>query len=235
MKPVLFASGTYVEPIPMPVAPEWLAPMLEALASPSAAPYREAEAVRDLAIVIDLPSDRGTKLGVSLTEHGFRPIPLYNALSAAMAIVDMVPITRVLAGGADHVAKVSAAAPPAFLLDANRMGPGRVARAGLFDNRSVCRASDFPSSDRFLQAGIRRVLFITEALGTDLELVALEWQAAGIALWQKRPSDETNAATLLRLRRSWLGRRVWSFIYERSFRKGADGAYGAMIEESGAG
>lgn len=226
VKPVLFAeSDVDVEPQPLPHTPSSIASTLEAMSK--AASYRETQALMDTAIVIDLPSAEGTKLGVALTEHGFRPIPLYNALPSRVALVDVTPIMEALAGHAEHVANVALSAPPAFLLDANRTGPGRARRVGVFDNRSVCRPSDFPSSDRLVQSGIRRILLVTEQVQTDLELIALEWQAAGLELWQ---NDKP-----IQLRRWWLGRRMWSYIYEHSFERRNDGAYGAMIIEPGGG
>jgi hypothetical protein len=212
----------------MPTPPDWLDVITRS------ATYRTTGRLRDTAIVIDLPSDDGAKLGVALTDHGFRPIPLYNAIAWPEAMVDLSGIARALAGGAEHVAKVPATAPPAFLLDANRMGRDKVARPGRFDNRSVCRASDFPSSERLRQAGIERVLLITEEIQEDLEPIALEWQSSGLALSWKRPSDENDAAALT-LRRPWFGVRVWRALFRSAFQLNQDGTYGRMIEIPAAG
>jgi hypothetical protein len=99
----------------------------------------------------------GTRLDPETSADGFRPIPLDNALPSPVAIVDVRPLIEVLAHAAEPLASFPSAAHPAFLLDANRMGLGRQVRPGLFDNRAICRGSDFPSVERFHQAGIGRV------------------------------------------------------------------------------
>jgi hypothetical protein len=225
VKPVLFAAiDEDAESAPIPAAPEWLHSAFEAMTKAQKEPYRESHALRDVAVVIDLPSDEGAKLGVALTEHGFRPIPLYNALPSRVAIVDVRPLMVALAEHAEHVAKVPLTAPPAFLLDANRMGRGRDVRPGRFDNRSTCRASDFPSSDALREAGIRRVLLMTDEVQEDLEPIALAWQAAGLALWR----TSGGGAAALTLRESWFGRRLWNERGRSAFGRGAAGAYGAL-------
>lgn len=238
VKPVLFAAideDEDVPPAPMPRAPEWLAPEvivpLEETTEPPA-PYRGPRALRDTAVVIDAPADEGAKLGVVLTEHGFRPIPLYNALSSPLAIIDVRPLIRVLAESAEHVAKASLTAPPAFLLHAERMGRGLTARPGHFDNRAVCRASDFPSSERLRQAGIRRVVLLMDAIQEDFAPIALEWQASGLALWRRRSGERAAPFTM---RAPWLGQRLWSWLVRPAFHSSADGAYGKLIEEPAAG
>jgi len=240
VKPVLFAAigqdATNVDHSdghPLPLLPEWLATeMLGPMAERGRArsnPYRERQPLDDTAIVVDLPSATGAEFGVALTQYGFRPIPLYNALPSHGAIVDVRPIMNVLARGAEHVANVPSSAPPAFLLDAERMGNGRPVRPGLFDNRSICRSSDFPSADRLRQAGIGRILLICDEVQEDLESVALEWQAAGFELWWKRPTERQEAAPVTLRSPSW-GRRIYNVLFRPSPRPRADGIYGTLIE-----
>lgn len=241
VKPVLFAalgeddaragdSGSE----PVPPAPAWfstevLAP-LEERAVDVAGPYRAARSLHDTAMVIDLPAGDGAELGVALVQHGFRPIPLYNALPSPLAIVEVRPMMDVLVRGAPFLAEVQSSASPAFLLDADRMGLGRSVRPGLFDNRSICRRSDFPSAERFAQAGIRRILLLCDVIREDLEVVALGWQAGGLELWWKRPSARDRASPIA-LRQPWVGRRIWNQLFRLARRPGADGAYGVLIEE----
>ena len=114
---------------------------------------RRCRASHDVAIVIDLPGASGAMLGVRLVDFGFRPVPLYNALSPSIVmqgvagLVDVEPIVDVLVEGADTVARARPDACPAFLLDANRAGGDRAPAPGRFDNRSMCWESDFPSPD----------------------------------------------------------------------------------------
>jgi hypothetical protein len=239
VKPVLFARLTApVARVPLPPAPGWfereIVIPVEAGTSPAAGPYRARRPLHDTALVIDLPSRTGTDLGVAVTAFGFRPIPLYNALPSPVAIVDVQPIMHALASGAEHVAPVPATAPPAFLLDAARRGERATPRPGLFDNRSICRASDFPSAERLRQAGIRRIVLVAESIVDDLEPALLEWQRLGLELWTKRPSERRNATPTV-VRAAWLGRRLYRLWARARLRPGPDGIYGAMIEEPAVG
>jgi hypothetical protein len=72
------------------------------------------------------------------------------------------------------------------------------------------------------------VLLITEEIEEDLEPIALEWQAAGLALWR---TSARRAAAPFTLRAPWFGLRLWKALFRSAFQPAADGAYGAMIEE----
>jgi hypothetical protein len=242
VKPVLFAAMQADETVvrngleaqSLAPAPEWIeADLLAPLEGSSrGAPYRADEAgegAARTALVIDLPGEAGAIVGVALAGHGFRPIPLYNALPSAVAIVDMEPILRVLVDGADRVATMARNAdPPAFLLDSRRQGTDRGHVLAGFDNRSMCRDADFPSVETLLQAGIRRVVWIGETLEPDLEPILLGWQSRGVALWRKQPSRPGPAAPFV-LRRRWLGARILAAMRQRVIHAREDGAYGTMI------
>jgi hypothetical protein len=202
VKPVLFAAldgssdpaSREREPRPLPPSPEWfkacvIDPLVEesARTSRDAHPYRSA-VPQDAALVIDLPGAEGAMLGVHAAGLGFRPVPLYNALASTRAVVDVYPILDVLVDGAHRVASVPVGAPPAFLLDAERMGEQRNVRVGVLDNRSVCRPSDFPSADTLKAAGVRRVVLISNAPAFDLVRVLVGWQSAGLVFWRASPS-----------------------------------------------
>jgi hypothetical protein len=223
VKPVLFANlDEETEPGPLPPLPEWLH---------SAA----VEPMRDAAVVIDLPGETGTLAGVALASHGFRPVPLYNAVPSPAAIVNQTQIMRVLVDGAERVAAVPLGATPAFLLDANRMGLGQAVLPGRFDNRSICRASDFPAAEILLRAGIRRVLVIQQGSGRpapDLEIILLAWQSQGIALWRKS-ADEPAAPFVLRPR-FWISRLLHA-VRSAFLRRQADSSYGELVPAAGGG
>src|SRR5207302_10946527 len=113
------------------------------------------------AIVVDLPGEDGINFAIELARHGYRPIPLYNALpfplseklspphARSKTTVDVVSILAAICRETATLQQIhlSPVAPPAFLLDADR----RIARidpaTGIFDNRSVCFETDFPSAD----------------------------------------------------------------------------------------
>lgn len=246
VKPVLFAERHRADVVresrwePFPGLPAWFdEEVMRALDEPkNAGPhaYRSEHRLRDVALVVDLPSDEGVKFGLAITTHGFRPVPLYNAAPGPplQAIVNVWPIMEALERGVARIAEVPASAPPAFLLDFERGGERAFVRTGLFDNRSICRSSDFPSVERFKSSGIRRIVLLCEALRDDLRSIALEWQSGGLELWLKRPSHREPAAPT-RLRRPWLGKRLlveWrhAFLTAR-----ADGLYGRVVEESSGG
>lgn len=246
VKPVLFAAiGADAYPItrrvkarPLPPPPAWIsalrggAPETTAPEKTREHPYRAAKAGRT-ALVVDLPGAMGTLLGVQLAEVGFRPVPLYNAIASANAVVDVLPIIDVLVDGAEQVAAAPAAAPPAFLLDADRRGSGRPLHVGAFDNRSVCRAADFPSGETLHDAGIRRAIVICDVLAPDLEPVLVAWQERGIASWRKRAVAEDAAPIVLRPR--WWGTRLLELAREAFLSRHPDGSYGAIIEGSSSG
>ena len=247
-KPVLFAAledNAYpilrqVEARSLPPPPAWASALLLRGAETRGGqqvgdhyPYRAAEA-RDTALVIDLPGASGAVLGVQFAELGFRPVPLYNALAAPEAIVDVLPIIDVLVDGAERVAGAPAASPPAFLLDADRRGGSRSLQVGAFDNRSVCRPADFPSAQALYDAGIRRAIVICEVLAPDLEPVLLKWQERGIALWRKRLDDDADASAFV-ARERWWGRRILERAREALLSRHPDGSYGAIIEGASGG
>lgn len=240
VKPVLFAEShrAYVERRagldPFPEVPKWfddeVQRPLEERAESIPHDYRSAHAPRDVALVIDLPSDQGVKLGAALSSRAFRPVPLYNAAPGPRAIVAVGPIIGALERAVPYLAEIPAAAAPAFLLDASRNGEGVRVGPGLFDNRSICRSSDFPSAERLQSAGVRRIVILCDAVQDDLRSVALEWQSAGLEIWLKRPSQRRPAVPE-RLRRPWFGERMWIEFRHAVRKPGADGLYGKMINE----
>ena len=227
VKPVLFASldeDVDADADGLPPLPDWLrSQVIEPLrdASPHEVrerdPYRDAGQQRDTAIVIDLPGEESALLGIALVEHGFRPVPLYNAVPRDGALNTLRPTMRLLIDGAERVAAAAIGAPPAFLLDARRARFGHALGPGTFDNRSVCRESDFPSAELLLQAGIRRALLIQQdedRPDIDLEPALFAWQLGGLALWRKATRTPTAAAPFVLRRRPWLT-RVTHYIRTR--------------------
>ena len=243
VKPVLFAAlaadaerVTDASPAALPEAPSWieaelLAPLEEARANATASenPYRGAERPQDTALVIDLPGARGVELGVLLATYGWRPIPLYNAMNAAISVVAVTAIMEALARHALLLEGVPLASPPAFLLDARRLARGAKPRPGHFDNRSMCRPTDFPSSARFEREGIRRIVLLCDALRDDLEDVVIRWQEAGLEVWGKSLSTTDVASPLVRLPRPSWPRRMWKLVTRAALRPREDGSYGAIV------
>ena len=108
----------------------------------------------ETAIIIDLPENNSIKEGLSLAKFGFRPIPIYNGTDqqdGAMATVDNKSIKIGLIKGALELQKmqIDKNAPPAFLLDSNRMNRYKM-NLSVFDNSWDIYAQDLPSAEYFL-------------------------------------------------------------------------------------
>jgi hypothetical protein len=245
VKPVLFAhvdearEPRRIRPLSTDVAAqvvESLAGGREGPAEP--APYRSDARIRDSALVIDLPGRGGLRAALAFAEHGFRPVPLYNALPSQVGAIDVGAIVRGLVDAAPRLAELHPSGPPAFLLDADRLSPSLRLDGGVFDNRSVCSESDFPSADRLLSAGIVRVVLVQERNlrpMPDLEPVLWSWQTRGIALGRAGVGpDETSASVEpFRLKRRWLPRRLVFGAWRLGLRARSDGAFGEVIRQGG--
>jgi hypothetical protein len=175
-KPVLFAEAAL--PVLTPGVP--------------ASPPPGFDADQQTAVIVDLPGAESVAAGLALAHAGFRPVPLYNTSSHPFALVDTKLIVEGLAGGAQELASITLfpEATPAFLLDANRLAPGKAAVPGRFDNRWVVFPQDFPSSNFLISRRIRRVILLwneTGPLPEDLAHVLLRWQKAGLEILSARP------------------------------------------------
>lgn len=141
----------------------------------------------DTAIVADLPGTLAVSFGMAVAEQGYRPIPLFNACTGPAEIVDMQQLIRALFEAADKFAEMSIPerAPPAFLIDANRLQGGNNLQPGRFDNRWMVFPQDFPSAHVLLSERIQQVLLVRNGPVTvpdDLAHVLLRWKEGGIEL-----------------------------------------------------
>lgn len=234
--PELAAAECTVHPLP-PAPPGLYSEYLQSLASaPRAAGESAGAGLRDLVVVIDLPGASGTLLGARLATQGFRPVPLYNSIPAPGAMIDMAEIMATLVDTASALAGLAADAPPVFLLDARRLQEP-AARLYDFDNRAVCRPTDFPSAEQLWTAGIRRCLLIKERAdkpAEDLAETLLTWQERGLALFLK-PTSLPDAPTPLFISRpTWL-RRALSWLHRLGLYPQADGSFGRALYTAGGG
>ncbi len=152
---------------------------------------------RRTAVVVDLPAATSVALAVPLALHGYRPVPLYNAVpgpgrtgvaSAAGVRVDLRPVVAAITASAAELRATGLppTAPPAFLLDADRrVGSPGFDGPGSFDNRSVSLPTDFPSADRLKAAGVEQVVVVQatgDGTAADLAHTLLRWQSAGLVV-----------------------------------------------------
>jgi hypothetical protein len=204
-----------------------------------------------IALVIDLPGAEGVALGARLAMRGYRPAPLFNALPPVAegfgkttglirgaAVVDVIPTIWALRQAAPALAaeRIPDDAPPVFLLDANRRGPGGKPKPDAFDNRAVCFPVDFPSGI-FLAANGIKTAWLVERYGaqpqSDLALALRRWQEAGIALKQKNPDSPEPAVLLEVPRPSWFAAVFQKALVAFRLTRGQGGGFGGWPPDSG--
>lgn len=224
-KPVLFAHvAPNIQRIDPP--PAWLTlDLFRSLLVPTAgSPYRNGgEALRDVAIVVDLPHAGAVSAAVALAHLGFRPVPLYNGVPASAELIDQTAILAALAAGAALLGEIPENAPPAFLLDAKRMKNRAPVEPPLFDNRWVCSPLDFPSPDVLWERGIRRAVVIHEGSSRvqwDLANVLVPWRERGIVFFHT-PGGAPELAPFVARKPSWW-ERINAWFLRDALRKNGD-------------
>lgn len=198
-------------------------------------------------IIVDLPGEEGVLWGVQLARLGYQPIPLYNALpfppsekmypaTRPECTVDVVPILTALyrETAALKEIRMAADAPPAFLLDSDRRFARKDPEPGIFDNRSVCFSTDFPSAEFLSSRQITQAIVFQRGsrVAGDLLLVLLDWQKAGIQLLRKDPMDAGPPKPVVVEPPSIL-RRLWYRIsVALTLRRGELGGFGSIVESA---
>jgi hypothetical protein len=232
VKPALFATcppediTAPTQPVPLPDA---------------AALAHVPDTHKRTAIVIDLPGDDGLQAALALAQRGYRPVPLYNTTHGPKAAVDVAPIARALVAEATRLdeMRIKPDAPPAFVVDANRMPPGPPPSEGKFDNRWMVFPQDFPSATYLRARGIERALLVQDSGSTrvrdDLAHVLLRWQEAGIALQVASP-DTGHEPQPLVVTKPPLYRRAWYRVLSvLKLRRNNVGGFGAIVPIAAAG
>lgn len=233
-KPVLFAG--------------WPPPLFHSRgAEPGApAPAEAAAAVPDilpdpsLAVVVDLPGAGAVEAGLALARRGYRPVPSFNGGDHPGALVDVEPILRALASGAEILREIglSPEAPPAFLLDSRRQSPDGAPEPGRYDNRWLVFPQDFPSASFLLSRRIRRVLLIQEAGRTrpadDLAHGLRRWQEAGIEMLLLHPGEGSPAAFQV-AKPPRFRNLFYRALATLGLRRNSAGGFGAVIPLSSSG
>ena len=158
------------------------------------------EPISDMAIIIDLPGNNSIKEGIALAKIGFRPIPIYNGTdeqNGATATVDNRAIKMGLIKGALELKKIEIPdnAPPAFLLDTNRMNRYKMDQS-VFDNSWDIYAQDLPSAEYFLKNGINKMIVRGEAIQTDLQKILYSFQQKGIIIYLTNGYENTQKVIL---------------------------------------
>jgi hypothetical protein len=193
------------------------------------------------ALVIDVPGALGVAVGLHVARLGYRPVPLYNAIpepagGGALALCDLAPIVAALSGVTPDLDGLNLpyAAPPAFLLDADRRhGRGAEPMPGMFDNRSVSLPTDFPSANVLIAQGIRRVVLIQsdrlDQPQEDLSHTLLRWQEAGIAIEADALADAAGPLAVT-VRKPPMYRQLWQrMLATVGLRRSPLGGFGGVL------
>jgi hypothetical protein len=201
-------------------------------------------------VVVDLPGAEGVLMCIALAEHGYRPVPLYNAVplpggqpildplsNRNVAAVNVLPVVSALQMGTEKLAglQIHSDAPPVFLLDANRAGDGCRMAPGEFDNRSICFTTDFPSATFLLADGFQRALLVQKTRlepQPDLAHVLRRWQEGGIALEIIRVDFPALPERLEVSKPSWYGAMFQRALATLGLRRAAGGGFGSWVPES---
>ena len=197
------------------------------------------------ALILDLPGLESIRLGLELIQLGYRPVPLFNACpdtrgiesDVAREAVPVKPLLSALLQGTHRLKSAALAldAPPAFLLDANRLGLDQPIGPGVFDNRSVVFPTDFPSANFLATRGILDAQVVHRgALQRDLLDVLQIWRRQGISL-SHIDLAASGAPGPLTWSRMWasglsrLARRLWTVM---NLRRNSRGGYGGLVPEA---
>lgn len=200
------------------------------------------------AFVIDLPEETGVLWGMRLAQLGYRPVPLYNALPFAIgdktepslrpaATVHVEPILASLIQESENLRSMQLPrnAPPAFLLDADRRLAKSDIHPGVFDNRSVCFSTDFPSAGFLLERGIKSVIVVQEGVkfARDLLDTLVLWQEGGIQILRKTYRDSPPPVPMTVTKPSFLSVIWFKLSVALGLRRGELGGFGDIVRASG--
>lgn len=190
------------------------------------------------AFVVDVPGARAVEIGMAMARAGYRPVPLFNTAYHPFAIVPVNEIVRRLQEGAAELPDLSIPpdAPPAFLLDSNRLDPKAPASPGKFDNRWAVFPQDFPSASFLRSRGIQRVVLLQSdmLLGKprlDLAHVLLRWKDAGIELYAQDPENTVPPFPMEVDRPSSFRSLFYRALTLAGLRRNSAGGFGSIVPQ----
>lgn len=186
------------------------------------------------AIVIDLGGADSVLYAMALAKRGFRPVPLFNACSGPKAVVPVDGLQSAMIEAASELAamEIDSHAPPAFLLDANRLDDTQKARPGQFDNRWMTFPQDFPSGSLLVSREIEMAVLLQDGsrVSEDLAHVLLEWKDAGLRM--QLHNRKPGTAQPLTVLRPHGYRALWHrALAVLGLKRNSAGGFGSLIPE----
>jgi len=138
------------------------------------------------AIIVDLPEYLAINEGLALAKRGYQPVPLYNGTIAqrnSRALVNTQVIGKALIWAAIVLenTEISVNAPPAFLLDSNRLHRYKKDPT-LFDNSWDVYDQDFPTARFFLNNGIKNIVVRGNTINKDIIKILYSMQKNKIVI-----------------------------------------------------
>ena len=219
VKPVLFAGELYgYEAVNVPEI-DWV-----------------TSADKNTMIILDLPGKIGVETGLALAQIGYRPVPLYNGTNAPKhktATVDSSGIAFALVEGAKILEslKLPSDAPPAFLLDFNRMTPSSLL-PGKFDNRWYIFPQDMPSATFLTGNNISKIIVRTNRIEDDLSHILCRYQKQGIKIYVSYPKNENEILEINISEPSKFKSLWYRFTTMIGLRRNFAGGFGGIIPET---
>lgn len=185
------------------------------------------------AVIVDVPGSDSVLTGLALAQRGYIPIPLYNSGCDRRGLVNMEAIANFLnyAAQARTDCRLPSDAPPAFLLNADRLDNAADARkAGRYDNRWCVVPQDMPSAAFLKNAGITRIVLIASKVMDDLSHVLLRYQEAGITI--QRTADAAQLPSPVTISKPPFYRSFFQRMQVYAgLRRSAVGGFGAIVPD----
>lgn len=206
-----------------------------------------------VALVVDLPGEMAIRFGLAVLKVGFRPVPVIDGSPGTAAgsglmtpgrsqsTVDMRGLLRALCEGAEELrsATLPPNAPPAFLVDANRMERTTADTETAYDNRWKAFPQDFPSGQFLRERGIRKVILVHSRYlkqpQEDLAHLLLRWQESGIAIENKFEWKEEGPEAITVQRPSWYRAAWYRVVAALGLRRSDVGGFGGFLRSIGGG
>ena len=145
------------------------------------------KANKSTAIIVDLPGYESVEEAVELAKIGYRPIPIYNGTNeqdGATSTTDNKAVEIALVKGAKEIEKIKLPydAPPAFLLDTNRIVRYKM-NVGVFDNSWDVYPQDMPTAKHLIENGIKKVIVRADKkIQKDLQKILYKYQCENIEI-----------------------------------------------------